>query len=167
MEKNNGFDGIWENGAFKIKIKGRAYVSFYNNSRYGKGTIIFDNEKFVLTSSHARSIIFWTPFGEPTKPSSSVCIMRWKYKAWAVRGMSIKASAPTTFSENERRCLDTTLPSLYCQKSFRHIVNQIPAATTKVEIVNASKNCLCAVFPYSQSFRNIVQRQKPCASLAL
>ena len=64
MEKNNGFDGIWENGAFKIKIKGNAYVSLYNNSRYGKGTIIFDNEKFVLTSSHARSIFFWTPFVE-------------------------------------------------------------------------------------------------------
>ena len=64
MEKNNEFDGIWENGAFKIKLKGNAYVSFYNNSRYGKGTIIFDNEKFVLTSSHARWIIFWTTFVE-------------------------------------------------------------------------------------------------------
>jgi len=64
MEENNRLDGIWENGAFKIKIKGNAYVSFYNNLRYGKGTIIFDNEKFVLTSSHARWIIFWTPFVE-------------------------------------------------------------------------------------------------------
>jgi len=64
MEKNNRLDGIWGNGVFKIKIKGNSYVSFYNNSRYGKGTIIFDNEKFVLTSSHARWIIFWTPFVE-------------------------------------------------------------------------------------------------------
>jgi hypothetical protein len=64
MEKNKILDGIWQNSAFKIKIKGSAYVSFYNNSRYGKGTIIFDIEKFKLTSSHARWIIFWTSFVE-------------------------------------------------------------------------------------------------------
>ena len=64
MEKINRFNGIWENGAFKIKIKGRAYVSFYNGWRYGKGLIVFDNERFVLTSSHARSFFFWTPFVE-------------------------------------------------------------------------------------------------------
>jgi len=64
MEENNRFDGIWENGVFKLKIKGNTYISFYNNSRYGKGTIIFDNENFILTSSHARWIIFWTLFVE-------------------------------------------------------------------------------------------------------
>jgi hypothetical protein len=66
-EKINKLDGIWQNGAFKIKIKGSAYVSFYNNSRYGKGEITYDNEKFALTSSHARWIIFWTPFVEIVK----------------------------------------------------------------------------------------------------
>jgi hypothetical protein len=64
MEKINRLDGIWRNDAFKIKIKGRAYVSFYNSRRYGKGTIIFDNGKFILTSSHARSFFFWTPYVE-------------------------------------------------------------------------------------------------------
>jgi len=64
MEENNKLDGIWGNGAFKIKIKGNAYVSFYNNSRYGKGIITYDNGEFFLTSSHARWIIFWTPFVE-------------------------------------------------------------------------------------------------------
>jgi hypothetical protein len=67
MEKNNRFNGIWGNGAFKIKIKGNSYVSFYNNSRYGKGTLIFDNEKFVLTSSHARYMFFWRSFIESVK----------------------------------------------------------------------------------------------------
>jgi len=67
MEKTNRLDGIWGNGAFKVKIKGSAYVSFYNNSRYGKGTITYESENFVLTSSHARCIIFWTPFIEIVK----------------------------------------------------------------------------------------------------
>jgi len=67
MEKINILDSIWGNGAFKIKIKGSVYVSFYNNSRYGKGTIIYDDEKFTLTSSHARCIFFWSPFVEIVK----------------------------------------------------------------------------------------------------
>jgi ATP-dependent Clp protease ATP-binding subunit ClpA len=67
IEKSNKFVGIWQNGAFKVKIKESAYVSFYNNSRYGKGTIIYGNDKFVLISSHARRMIFWTPFVEIVK----------------------------------------------------------------------------------------------------
>jgi hypothetical protein len=67
MEKTSLLDSIWQNGTFKIKIKGNTYVSFYNNSHYGKGTILFDNDDFVLTSSHARWIIFWTPFVEIVK----------------------------------------------------------------------------------------------------
>jgi hypothetical protein len=67
MEKNNRFNGIWGNGAFKIKIKENSYVSFYNNSRYGKGTLIFEDENFVLKSSHARKLFFWTPFFESVK----------------------------------------------------------------------------------------------------
>jgi len=54
-------DGVWGNGAFKITIKGSAYVSFYNGFRYGKGTITFDNGNFVLTSSHTRWMLFWRP----------------------------------------------------------------------------------------------------------
>ena len=64
MEKPNILDGIWQNGAFKIKIKGSAYVSFYKNSRYGKGAITFDNSNFILKSSHVRWMIFWAPFVE-------------------------------------------------------------------------------------------------------
>jgi hypothetical protein len=64
MENNKKLDGVWKNDAFKVKIKGDTYVSFYNNFRYGKGKIIYDNENFVLTSTHARWLIFWTPFVE-------------------------------------------------------------------------------------------------------
>ena len=67
MEKGSNLDGIWQNGAFKIKIKGNFYVSYYNNSRYGKGLIMFGKETFYLTSSHARWLIFWTPFIENVK----------------------------------------------------------------------------------------------------
>jgi hypothetical protein len=67
MERNIRFNGIWQNGVFKIKIKGSAYVSFYNNSRYGKGTITYDNDNFILTSSQARWMIFWKPFVESVK----------------------------------------------------------------------------------------------------
>ena len=64
MEEINRLDGIWTNDGFKIKVEGNNYVSFYNNSRYGKGTITYDNENFTLTSSHARWFLFWTPFVE-------------------------------------------------------------------------------------------------------
>ena len=64
MENNKKLDGVWKNNAFKIKIKGDTYVSFYKNFRYGKGKIIYDNENFVLTLTHARGLIFWTPFVE-------------------------------------------------------------------------------------------------------
>jgi len=64
MEKINNLDGIWKNGVFIILIKVNAYESFYNNYRYGKGTIIYDNENFTLTSTHARWFIFWRRFVE-------------------------------------------------------------------------------------------------------
>jgi len=67
MEKINRLDGTWGNGLFKVVIKGNAYVSFYKNWRYGKGTITYDNERFTLTSSHARSYLFWIPFVETVK----------------------------------------------------------------------------------------------------
>jgi hypothetical protein len=35
--------------------------------RYGKGAIIYDNEKFTLTSFHAREVFFWHPFVEIVK----------------------------------------------------------------------------------------------------
>jgi fibronectin type 3 domain-containing protein len=67
MENNKKLDGVWKNDVFKVKIKGNTYVSYYNNSRYGKGKIIYDNENFVLTSTHARWLFFWTPFVEVVK----------------------------------------------------------------------------------------------------
>jgi hypothetical protein len=74
MEGNNWLGGIWEKlptlkalDSFKIRINGNAYVSFYNGWRYGKGTIIYDNENFTLTSTHARWLLFWTPFVEVVK----------------------------------------------------------------------------------------------------
>jgi hypothetical protein len=67
MKKINVLDGIWGNGAFKVVVKGNAYVSFYNNSHYGKGTIIYGNENFTLTSSYARWMFFWSPFVEIVK----------------------------------------------------------------------------------------------------
>jgi len=53
MEKNTRLNGTWENGVFRLTIKGDKYASFYNGHRYGKGTIIYDNENFTLTSTHA------------------------------------------------------------------------------------------------------------------
>jgi hypothetical protein len=53
MEKNTRLNGTWENGVFRLTIKGDKYVSFYNGHRYGRGTIIYDNENFTLTSTHA------------------------------------------------------------------------------------------------------------------
>jgi hypothetical protein len=74
MEENNKLGGIWKNvprlkvqDSFKIKIKKNAYVSFHNGWRYGKGTIIYDNENFTLTSTHARWLLFWIPFVEVVK----------------------------------------------------------------------------------------------------
>ena len=64
MDNNKELDGVWKNGAFKVKIKGDTYVSFYNNYRYGKGKIIYDNERFTLTSTHACWLFFWIPFVE-------------------------------------------------------------------------------------------------------
>jgi len=73
MNEKTELDGKWAymgtfvQGVFKIKIKGDAYVSFYNNSRYGKGTIIYDNDNFTLTSTHARWLFFRVPFVETVK----------------------------------------------------------------------------------------------------
>jgi hypothetical protein len=58
MEKNTRLDGTWENGAFKLTIKRDKYVSFYNGFRYGKGTIMYDNENFTLASTHAYWLFF-------------------------------------------------------------------------------------------------------------
>jgi hypothetical protein len=64
MEGNNRLDGKWVSavalvhGVFKVIVKGNNYVSFYNGWRYGKGTIIYDNENFTLTSTHARWLFF-------------------------------------------------------------------------------------------------------------
>jgi hypothetical protein len=68
MDFNGLLDGTWDNGSFKVLIKGKTYVSFYNGFRYGKGTIKYDNENVTLTSSHAHLIFFlWTPFVEVIK----------------------------------------------------------------------------------------------------
>jgi hypothetical protein len=67
MEKIASLDGKWGNGGFKISLKGNGYTSFYKNSRYGKGTIIYDNENFTLTSTHARGLFGWTHFVEIVK----------------------------------------------------------------------------------------------------
>jgi len=73
MSEKTGLDGKWVSavalvhGVFKVIVKGNTYVSFYNGWRYGKGTIIYDNENFTLTSTHARWLFFWTPFVEVVK----------------------------------------------------------------------------------------------------
>jgi hypothetical protein len=67
MNENNRLNGIWGNGVFKLIVKGNAYFSFYNGFRYGKGTIVYDNEYFILTSSHTRWIFLWRPFIEKVK----------------------------------------------------------------------------------------------------
>ena len=65
MKKNTRLNGTWENGVFRLVIKGDKYVSLYNGFRYGKGTIIYDNEKFTLTSTHAYWKFFlWHRFVE-------------------------------------------------------------------------------------------------------
>jgi len=77
MEKIK-LDGKWESAVtlvhdvFKVIVKGNTYVSFCNGLRYGKGKIIYDNEKFTLTSTHAcwlfsfrmPWLFLWTPFVE-------------------------------------------------------------------------------------------------------
>lgn len=61
-------DGAWKNGSFKLVISKNRYLSYFNNFRYGKGTIIYDNENFSLTSTHARCwLFFWFPFVETVK----------------------------------------------------------------------------------------------------
>jgi hypothetical protein len=67
MDEKFILDGKWGNGFFKLVIKRNTYVSFYNGYRYGKGTFVYDNENFTLTSTHARKLFFWTPFVEEVK----------------------------------------------------------------------------------------------------
>ena len=58
MEKNTKLNGTWENDVFRLIIKGDKYVSLCNGFRYGKGTIMYDDENFTLTSSHAYWLFF-------------------------------------------------------------------------------------------------------------
>ena len=67
MDKKTKLDGVWANGAFKLTIKGNACAGFYNDCCYGKGTILYDNNTFTLTSSHARLIFMWVPFIQQVK----------------------------------------------------------------------------------------------------
>lgn len=67
MNDNAKLDGIWINGVFKLIIKGNTYISFYNGRRYGKGTILFGDDKFTLTSTHARWLFFWRRFVEEVR----------------------------------------------------------------------------------------------------
>ncbi|GHU81360.1 hypothetical protein FACS189468_3770 [Spirochaetia bacterium] len=68
MDFDGILDGTWSNGSFKLLIKGNTYVSFYNGSPYGKGTIGYNNENVTLTSTHAHWFLFiWQPFVESVK----------------------------------------------------------------------------------------------------
>jgi hypothetical protein len=67
MNEKTKLDGTWVNGVFKLTIKGNACEGFYNDSCYGKGTIMYDNNTFTLTSSHARLIFMWVPFIQRVK----------------------------------------------------------------------------------------------------
>jgi hypothetical protein len=67
MDKKIKLDGTWVHGIYKLTIKGNACEGFYNGSCYGKGTIIYDNYTFTLTSSHARLIFMWIPFIQQVK----------------------------------------------------------------------------------------------------
>ena len=67
MDEKPKLDGTWVNGVFKLVIKRNTYVSFLNGCRYGKGTMIYDNDTFTLTSSHARWLFLWVPFIERVK----------------------------------------------------------------------------------------------------
>ena len=68
MAKKTKYDGAWENKDFRVVIKGNKYTSFYFGALYGKGTIKFDNDNVILTSTHAHRIFFiWVPFVEEVK----------------------------------------------------------------------------------------------------
>ena len=68
MDKKTKYDGTWENKEFRVVIKGNKYASFYNGFRYGKGTIKFDSENVILTSTHAHQFFFvWVSFIEEVK----------------------------------------------------------------------------------------------------
>jgi hypothetical protein len=67
MNKKFFLNGTWGNGIFKLVIKENTYVSLQNGSRYGKGTFVYDNENFTLTSTHARRLFFWNPLVEEVK----------------------------------------------------------------------------------------------------
>ncbi|GHV86642.1 hypothetical protein AGMMS50230_22500 [Spirochaetia bacterium] len=68
MDFGGILDGTWVNGSFKLTIKGNTYVSYYNDSPYGKGTINYDNENVTLISTHAHWFLFiWQPFVESVK----------------------------------------------------------------------------------------------------
>jgi hypothetical protein len=68
IEFGGSLDGTWSSGAFKLIIKGNTYVSRYNGSLYGKGAMVYDNENFILTSTHARWKFFlWFPYVERIK----------------------------------------------------------------------------------------------------
>ena len=73
MNEYNKLDGTWKNGIFKLVIRKNKYVSFYNGFRYGKGIITYDDVNFSLTSTHARSrLFFWAPFVECVKGNYSI-----------------------------------------------------------------------------------------------
>jgi hypothetical protein len=61
IEFGGKLDGTWSNGVFKLIIKRDTYVSLYNGLLYGKGTMLYDNENFTLTSTHARWMFFVDP----------------------------------------------------------------------------------------------------------
>jgi len=65
--------GKWSNGVFSLVIKKDKYVSFCDGFRYGKGTILYDNGTFSLTSTHAsKFLLLWTPFTERVKGKYSI-----------------------------------------------------------------------------------------------
>jgi hypothetical protein len=71
MNDDYKLDGTWKKWPFKLAIKGNSYVSYYFygpfSLRYGKGTFVYDNENFTLTSTHAALWLgtIWTPFWTP------------------------------------------------------------------------------------------------------
>jgi len=64
--------GKWKNGCFKVKIKNGTYKSFYNGFCYGKGTIVYGNGQFKLTSTHAFNYFYWKLFIEEVSGDYSV-----------------------------------------------------------------------------------------------
>jgi hypothetical protein len=73
MNVNDNLDGTWASDFFMLAIKGNKYTSFSGRSRYGKGTIIYDNGEFTITSTHARQLFFWTRFMKVVK-GKYVCL---------------------------------------------------------------------------------------------